>query len=64
MPEKFPSKIEVVLKNPIVFRAIQNEMQPSMGCTEPVAIGLAVSRTCEYLEQPAEGLDMVIMADA
>ena len=47
----------------IVFRAIQNEMQPSMGCTEPVAIGLAVSRTCEYLEQPAEGLDMVISSN-
>lgn len=47
----------------IVFRAIQNEMQPSMGCTEPVAIGLAVSRTCEYLEKPAEGLDMVISSN-
>ncbi|MDO4532083.1 MAG: L-serine ammonia-lyase, iron-sulfur-dependent, subunit alpha, partial [Bacillota bacterium] len=36
---------------------------PSMGCTEPVAIALAVSRTCEYLKNPAEKLDMVISSN-
>ena len=43
--------------------AIKGEMQPSMGCTEPVAIGLAVSRTCELLKEPATHLDMVISSN-
>ena len=33
----------------VVLNAIKAEMKPSMGCTEPVAIALAVSRTCEKL---------------
>ena len=47
----------------IVFDAIKSEMKPSMGCTEPVAIGLAVSRTCELLRKPATGLDMIISSN-
>ncbi|WP_313523864.1 L-cysteine desulfidase family protein [Anaerotignum sp.] len=47
----------------IVFDAIKSEMKPSMGCTEPVAIGLAVSRTCELLAKPATHLDMVISSN-
>lgn len=47
----------------VVVNAIKAEMKPSMGCTEPVAIALAVSRTCEYLNQPAEKLDMVISSN-
>lgn len=43
--------------------AVKGEMQPSMGCTEPVAIGLAVSRACAMLEQPATHLDMVISSN-
>ncbi len=46
-----------------VLEVIKSEMQPSMGCTEPVAIGLAVSRTCEYLQTPATHLDMVISSN-
>ena len=45
------------------LQAIKSEMQPSMGCTEPVAIGLAVSRTCEMLTTPATHLDMVISSN-
>ncbi len=45
------------------LEAIKSEMQPSMGCTEPVAIGLAVSRTCEMLTTPATRLDMVISSN-
>lgn len=41
-----------------VLQAIENEMKPSLGCTEPVAIGLAVSRTCQYLDQPATRVTM------
>ena len=33
----------------LVINAIKAEMKPSMGCTEPVALALAVSRTCEHL---------------
>ncbi|MGN0136579.1 L-serine ammonia-lyase, iron-sulfur-dependent, subunit alpha [Anaerotignum sp.] len=47
----------------VVINAIKAEMKPSMGCTEPVAIALAVSRTCELLTQPAEKLDMVISSN-
>ncbi|MBR4015316.1 MAG: serine dehydratase subunit alpha family protein [Anaerotignum sp.] len=47
----------------LIFDAIKSEMQPSMGCTEPVAIGLAVSRTCERLAEPATHLDMVISSN-
>lgn len=47
----------------VVVNAIKAEMKPSMGCTEPVAIALAVSRTCGYLSQPAEKLDMVISSN-
>ena len=44
----------------MALEAIRSEMKPSMGCTEPVAIGLAVSRACALLEKPATHLDMVI----
>ncbi|MDD3394518.1 MAG: L-serine ammonia-lyase, iron-sulfur-dependent, subunit alpha [Anaerotignum sp.] len=47
----------------VVFEALKSEMKPSMGCTEPVAIGLAVSRTCELLKTPATHLDMVISSN-
>ena len=47
----------------VVLNAIKAEMKPSMGCTEPVAIALAVSRTCEELVAPAEKLDMVISSN-
>lgn len=47
----------------LVLDAIKAEMKPSMGCTEPVAIALAVSRTCELLSKPAEKLDMVISSN-
>ncbi len=47
----------------LVLDAIKAEMKPSMGCTEPVAITLAVSRTCELLSKPAEKLDMVISSN-
>lgn len=45
------------------LNAVRSEMKPSMGCTEPVAIGLAVSRTCAMLEKPATHLDMVISSN-
>ena len=46
-----------------VITTLRNEMKPSMGCTEPVAIGLAVSRTCEHLEKPVKGLEMIISSN-
>lgn len=47
----------------LVLDKIKAEMKPSMGCTEPVAIGLAVSRTCEMLKKPANHLDMIISSN-
>ena len=47
----------------LIFDAIKSEMKPSMGCTEPVAIGLAVSRTCVLLQEPATHLDIVISSN-
>lgn len=43
--------------------AIKSEMKPSMGCTEPVAIGLAASRACAMLDAPATHLEMVISSN-
>ena len=40
----------------LVINAIKAEMKPSMGCTEPVALALAVSRTCEHLV--TEGIEL------
>ena len=34
----------------LVFDAIKAEMKPSMGCTEPVALALAVSRNAYQLQ--------------
>ncbi len=47
----------------LVLDKIKAEMKPSMGCTEPVAIGLAVSRTCEMLKKTATHLDMIISSN-
>lgn len=47
----------------LAIKEMKSEMIPSMGCTEPVAIGLAVSRTCELLDKPATHLDMVISSN-
>ena len=41
----------------LVINAIKAEMKPSMGCTEPVALALAVSRTCEHLDAPTQKLE-------
>ena len=47
----------------LVFDAIKAEMKPSMGCTEPVALALAVSRTCEHLDAPTQKLEMLISSN-
>ena len=47
----------------LVINAIKAEMKPSMGCTEPVALALAVSRTCEHLDAPAQKLEMLISSN-
>lgn len=39
-----------------VIDLIRSEMKPSLGCTEPVAIGLAASRTCQILGEKTEKL--------
>lgn len=46
-----------------ILKMIKSEMKPSMGCTEPVAIGLAVSKTCTYLCQPAKKLKLKISSN-
>ena len=47
----------------LVINAIKAEMKPSMGCTEPVALALAVSRTCEHLDAPTQKLEMLISSN-
>ena len=46
-----------------ILELIQSEMKPSMGCTEPAAIGLAVSNTCIHLDQPAKKLKLRISSN-
>ncbi|WP_163469349.1 serine dehydratase subunit alpha family protein [Fusobacterium sp. IOR10] len=45
------------------IKLAKSEMKPSMGCTEPVAIGLAVSNTCRYLEKPATKIKLKISSN-
>ncbi len=46
-----------------IVALIKAEMKPSMGCTEPVAVGLAVSKTCVYLTKPATHLKLFISSN-
>lgn len=43
-----------------VIELIKSEMKPSLGCTEPVAIGLAVSKTCQYLSEKPEHITITL----
>lgn len=45
------------------IQTMKNEMVPSMGCTEPVALGLAVSRTAENLKNEATVVEMIISSN-
>ncbi len=42
---------------------IQSEMKPGMGCTEPAAIGLAVSNTCGRLNLPAAEIHLKLSSN-
>lgn len=46
-----------------ILKMIKAEMKPSMGCTEPVAIGLAVSNTCAHLSHAAKKLKLKISSN-
>lgn len=46
-----------------IIKIVQSEMKPSMGCTEPVAIGLAVSNTCAYLDKKATKIQLKISSN-
>lgn len=51
------------MDNQLLIEYIKSELKPSMGCTEPVAIGLAVSNTCRYLTKPAEKLTLKVSSN-
>lgn len=46
-----------------ILETVHGEMQPSMGCTEPVAIGLAVSNTCRYMTEPATKIKLKVSSN-
>ena len=46
-----------------LIRLIQSEMVPGVGCTEPAAIGLAVSRTCSYLEDFPDSIQVIVSSN-
>lgn len=46
-----------------MIKLIQSEMKPSMGCTEPVAIGLAVSNTCWRLNTPVSKVHLKLSSN-
>ena len=51
------------MNNQLLIEYIKSELKPSMGCTEPVAIGLAVSNTCRYLTAPAKKLTLKVSSN-
>lgn len=46
-----------------IIRLIQSEMKPGMGCTEPAAIGLAVSGACGRLDSRAEAVHLKLSSN-
>ncbi len=46
-----------------IIDIVKSEIKPSMGCTEPVAIGLAVSNTCRYLKKPAKSIKLKVSSN-
>ncbi len=42
---------------------VRSELMPSLGCTEPVAVGLAVSNTCIHLEKPATHIHLKVSSN-
>ncbi|WP_125142017.1 serine dehydratase subunit alpha family protein [Clostridium transplantifaecale] len=46
-----------------IIGLIQSEMKPGMGCTEPAAIGLAVSNTCGRLDSPAAAIHLKLSSN-
>ncbi len=42
---------------------IKSEIKPAMGCTEPAAIGLAVSNTCMHLNKPANKIKLKLSSN-
>ncbi|MEG3006549.1 MAG: L-serine ammonia-lyase, iron-sulfur-dependent, subunit alpha [Oscillospiraceae bacterium] len=51
------------MKEKNVLDFVKSEMKPSMGCTEPVAIGLAVSNTCQYLQKAATKIKLKLSSN-
>lgn len=46
-----------------IVELVKSELKPSIGCTEPVAIGLAVSNTCSYMTEPAQKLQLLLSSN-
>lgn len=46
-----------------LLEVVKSEMKPSMGCTEPVALGLAVSNTCCRLDKPTTHLSLRVSSN-
>ncbi len=46
-----------------LIELVKSEIKPSLGCTEPVAVGLAVSNTCVHLSKPATHLHLRVSSN-
>ncbi len=46
-----------------LIQLVQSELMPSLGCTEPVAVGLAVSNTCIKLNNPATHIHLKVSSN-
>ncbi len=46
-----------------IIKIVKGEMKASMGCTEPVAIGLAVSNTCRYLTSTPKKIKLKVSSN-
>ncbi len=42
---------------------VKSELMPSLGCTEPVAVGLAVSNTCIHMDNPPTHIHLKVSSN-
>lgn len=48
------------MKKSLILDILKKEVVPALGCTEPVAVGLAVAKTCKILGREVEAIQVFV----